>query len=612
MPTTLPVLRPRRLAILAALVLLGALLLFLRPLGRALVAQRVRSLAARRELRADWRRLDVGWSGAVRIDGLALTRADHDTVATVETTRLRVAPRSLFAGRPRPGSVAFEHVRIHGTARAAPDSLDVLGEATPATARQPRDRSRRLRRSAEQAVQVLLAPARTLPQVSVTDLEIVSSGADEGLIRALRIERFTVTQAHRATSIAASGTVAAQDSVPFGFEASYSADDRLIGAARLLLPSPRGAARETLAIALDGVVRQDRGRGAVRLGDSTHVTIGALPVRVSGALSRRGPRVTLDLAADGIDQDQVHRSLPPALLGPLLDVAVRGSFDYRLHFDLDLAHPDSVDFHADVIPHGLRLDPARTRLDLLGLDQPFTATIHLPHSLASRRLGPENPNYLPLDRIDPKLAAAVVTNEDGGFFRHRGFNTDAVKASIAENIKAGAYRRGAGTITMQIARNLWLGHQRTLSRKMQEVVLAWILEHLAGLSKQRLLEIYLNIIEWGPGVHGANEATQYYFGHDATRVTPEEALFLATVVPSPTKWRWRFDKNGALRASTRAQMRFIGRAMVAKGWLDPAALANVDSMDVQVRGPARDVLFPEPQSPSMLPTGSPWKPGRSM
>ena len=68
---------------------------------------------------------------------------------------------------------------------------------------------------------------------------------------------------------------------------------------------------------------------------------------------------------------------------------------------------------------------------------------------------------------------------------------------------------------MQLVRNLYLGHERTLSRKGQEVVLAWILEHLTGLSKQRLLEIYLNIIEWGPGIHGADEATRYYFGHDA-------------------------------------------------------------------------------------------------
>src|SRR5207244_13128675 len=115
-----------------------------------------------------------------------------------------------------------------------------------------------------------------------------------------------------------------------------------------------------------------------------------------------------------------------------------------------------------------------------------------------------------------------------------------------------------------------------LSRKLQEVVLAWILEHLTGVSKRRLLEIYLNIIEWGPDVQGADEAACYYFGHDAGSCTLDEALFLSTVIPAPTKWKYRFDSGGAPRPFERAQMHFIGRAMVAKGWLDPAQLPPAD------------------------------------
>jgi membrane peptidoglycan carboxypeptidase len=145
---------------------------------------------------------------------------------------------------------------------------------------------------------------------------------------------------------------------------------------------------------------------------------------------------------------------------------------------------------------------------------------------------------------------------------------------------------------MQLVRNLYLGHARTLSRKAQEVVLAWVLEHLTQITKERMLEIYLNIIEWGPGVHGADEAAHYYFGHDAGRLTPGEALFLATVVPAPSKWRFRFDQAGALRPFARAQMHFIGRAMVHKGRLLPERLPTADSLRVELRGPARDLLVP--------------------
>jgi hypothetical protein len=108
-----------------------------------------------------------------------------------------------------------------------------------------------------------------------------------------------------------------------------------------------------------------------------------------------------------------------------------------------------------------------------------------------------------------------------------------------------------------------------------------------------LLEIYFNIIEWGPGVHGAAEAARYYFDRDPADLTVDQALFLATVVPAPTKWRYRFDAAGALRPFERAQMHFIGRAMVAKGWLAPEALPPSDSLRVELAGQARAVVFPD-------------------
>jgi len=297
--------------------------------------------------------------------------------------------------------------------------------------------------------------------------------------------------------------------------------------------------------------------------------------------------------ADSLTEERVTKSLPPAVLGPLLQVGVRGSWDYHVALDLDLARPDSVRFDADVIPHQLVLDPRRTRLRLLGLDQPFVAVILLPRGArAVRELSPNNPHFRTLDGISPYLVHAVVTNEDGGFFGHRGFNTEAMKQAIAENLKAGAFRRGAGTITMQLARNLYTGHARTLSRKGQEIVLAWILEHLTGVSKERLLEIYLNIIEWGPGIHGADEAARFYFDRDARDLTLDQSLFLATVIPSPSRWRWRVDAKGEARPYVKAQMHFIGRAMIAKGWLPPEALPPADSLRVELAGPAREIFFP--------------------
>ena len=222
-----------------------------------------------------------------------------------------------------------------------------------------------------------------------------------------------------------------------------------------------------------------------------------------------------------------------------------------------------------------------------------------------RDLSAANPMFRPLDAIDSTLVHAVVTNEDGGFFHHRGFNLEAMRGALAENLRAGGYRRGAGTITMQLVRNLYLGHQRTLSRKAQEIVLAWVLEHLTGISKQRVLEIYLNIVEWGPGVHGAAEATQYYFGVDPAHVTTVQALFLSTLLPAPNRWRGKFDRDGVVRVGTRQQMRFIARAMAARGWLDPEAVPEVESLSVEITGPARDEMAGTALRGAVTPEGPP-------
>jgi hypothetical protein len=457
-----------------------------------------------------------------------------------------------------------------------------------------------VRAAAGALARVVLAPARHLPELRFRDLTVRTPRAEDEDTDAassrMRLEIAALDLAHtrEGIALAAAGRLRLDRDQPFSLQLQYAHDDAISGGAWLGVPDTVRGRLDTLRLRVLGRATQDRRRQELRLGDGTRVWIGQLPITVSGSVARRGPAVSLDLSADKITEERIRASIPRAMLGPLTELSVKGSFDYRLAFQLDVSRPDKVDFAVDVIPHGLQIDPARTHLQVLGLDQPFTATIHLPAGrTATRDLSPANPTYRPLAAIDSTLTHAVLTNEDGGFFRHRGFNLEAVKQAISANLRAGAYRRGAGTITMQLARNLYLGHQRTLSRKAQEVVLAWVLEHLTGLSKQRLLEIYMNIIEWGPDVHGAGEAARYYFGEDPGRISVDEALFMTTVVPSPLKWKYRFGHDGALRPAERAQMHFIGRAMVNKGWLDPERLPDTDSLNVSLRGPARLVLFPD-------------------
>ena len=576
-----------QLLVAGALVLVALLALGILAFGPRLIAPRLRAAAHARGLEASWDALVMQLPAGARLSGLSLTGATGDTVVSVDSLRVALDPLSLLLLRVRFASIDAAHVRLVPPERRAADP-DTLAPEEPPVRGRP-DRSGRVHEAADRLARTLLLPARRLPELSLRDVR-VETGDGEA---ALAIERLVLRRARGAMGLDAEGGLEREPRTPFALELRYGDDDRLTGRARFGIPDVERGTTDSLLFRVDGAVVQDRARGVVRMADSTRVTIGRIRLRIGGSLERRGPHVRFALAANDLDAPLIQSSLPRMMLGPLLDLSVRGSFDYRISFDLDVSAPDSVRFDADVIPHGLALDPAHTRLNLAELSGPFVARIHLPRDrIVIRDLSPANTHFRPLEAIDSLLTHAVLTNEDGGFFRHHGFNTEAVRGAIADNIRAGAYRRGAGTITMQLVRNLYLGHARTLSRKAQEVVLSWVLEHLVRLDKRRILEIYLNIIEWGPDVFGADEATHFYFGHDAGRVSVDEALFLATVVPAPTKWRYRFDAAGELRPFERAQMHFIGRAMVARGWLDPAQLPDRDVLRVELRGPAREALFP--------------------
>jgi len=590
--------RPWAFAIVGALILVF-LALSLRNVAILVVSDRLHREAAQKRLWMSWRKLDLDFPARVSFSRLLFTEDSGDTTFRAESLSVTLNPWSLVTRHPRLDAITLSHARFRMRGGAAePDTLSYDDSEDRPLA----DRSERLKHSADALIRLLLAPARNLPSLTLRDVVVETPPRDDAMLRGARLVWLALRSSRGGIHLAARGSISGEGDMPFELMLDYGRDDRISGGARFLVPSTVGKGAEPLRFAINGSVAQDPSRGIVSVADSTRMTIGGIPFFLSGSLSRAGPHVKFNLAADGLTESRIVQGLPRAMLGPLTGLSVTGSFDYRLGLDLDLARPDSVDFFADVIPHDLRLDPAASDMPLTALNGPFTARIHLPHHvIATREMSPANPHYRPLGAIDSLITAAVVTNEDGGFFRHRGFNTEAVKMAIATNIHAGAYRRGAGTITMQLVRNLYLGHERTLSRKAQEVVLAWVLEHLTGVPKRRLLEIYLNIIEWGPGVHGADEAASYYFGHDAGHCTVDEALFLSTVVPAPTKWMYRFDRNGDLRRFARAQMHFIGRAMVGKGWLAADQLPPRDSLRVQIRGPAHAVLYPSSDSLSIGP-----------
>ncbi len=159
--------------------------------------------------------------------------------------------------------------------------------------------------------------------------------------------------------------------------------------------------------------------------------------------------------------------------------------------------------------------------------------------------------WMPIEQISPNLAKAVLAGEDTHFFEHKGFDWDAIQKAWDEAQKEAekeakeegdydpdawippmpSFKRGASTVTQQLSKNLYLSEERSFLRKGREAAITYFLER--ELSKKRILEIYLNIIEWGDGIYGAEAASRFYFKKAAADLTPQEAAYLSAMIPSP-------------------------------------------------------------------------------
>ncbi|MGE5893739.1 MAG: monofunctional biosynthetic peptidoglycan transglycosylase, partial [bacterium] len=134
-------------------------------------------------------------------------------------------------------------------------------------------------------------------------------------------------------------------------------------------------------------------------------------------------------------------------------------------------------------------------------------------------------------QISPYLQKAVIIAEDDKFWSHEGFDFEAMQGALEKDLKKKKFKFGGSTISQQLAKNLYLSPSRSIVRKIREAVLTWRLEQT--ISKARILEIYLNVVEWGDGIFGAEAAAQHYFGKSASDLSAEEAARLATVLPNP-------------------------------------------------------------------------------
>ena len=204
-------------------------------------------------------------------------------------------------------------------------------------------------------------------------------------------------------------------------------------------------------------------------------------------------------------------SLPDGLFQHFKSMEAQGNFSYNLNFEFNTSKPDNVIFESKLRPENLKITKYGAA-DLNKINSEFTYRA-MDKGIEQRPIvvGSSNPNFTPLAEISPYLQKCVLTSEDPSFFNHRGFINEAFKQSIAKNIKTKKFSRGASTISMQLVKNVFLTREKTASRKLEEILLVYILENNRIATKERMLEVYFNIIEWGPNIYGIGEAAHFYF-----------------------------------------------------------------------------------------------------
>ncbi|MEN2992472.1 MAG: biosynthetic peptidoglycan transglycosylase [Bacteroidia bacterium] len=296
------------------------------------------------------------------------------------------------------------------------------------------------------------------------------------------------------------------------------------------------------------------------------------------------PAVYLTLQVPEQPHDSFIRFFPAGFFTCLSQARFGGTSALTLQAHYDPTRPDTLDLQVDWQPKNFAILSWQGRHPLT-LRESFL--YEPPRSFRQIWLGPENPKYLLLHEITPYALQAVLHSEDGLFFYHKGFQKERLLQALVENWRCRCFRRGAGTLTMQLVRNLLLSREKTLARKLEEILLTAIIERFHLLSKERIAELYFNMVEWGPNIYGLTEAAQFYFNKPPSDLTMPEAIFLGLILPMPSAYQNFVDKTtGCALPSLVGHFRTIAHYLVAQHYLPRDSVETLTPERVCLTGDA--------------------------
>ena len=290
------------------------------------------------------------------------------------------------------------------------------------------------------------------------------------------------------------------------------------------------------------------------------------------------------------DAQQFINSFPVGLFESIEGMKVAGQLSYHLNFYLDSKDPWHCKFDSKLARDNFKI----IQFGNVNFQKANGSFIYTAfeggRAVKSMIVGPESFGFTPYAQITDYLKNALLTSEDPLFFSHRGFYEEAFRQSIATNFVAGRFKRGGSTISMQLVKNLFLTRNKTIARKLEEVLIVWMIENGRLIDKQRMFEVYLNIIEWGPNVYGVTDAARFYFDKFPSELNLGESIFLASIVPKPKRFKASFLPDAELKPYMHKYFKMIGGLMVRRGKVPATDTIGIFN-SVKVKGLAKSMIL---------------------
>lgn len=351
-----------------------------------------------------------------------------------------------------------------------------------------------------------------------------------------------------------------------------------------------------LGMAMDMLVDLEARKLTLSQGD---MMLGQMPFSLTGEVQQvGGPHVRIEaqLKGENIPAEGLIEGFPQGFVPALEDFELGGVLSIELGIALDTREPKALELEHHIDVSQLWVDRyGRANIPVLATKD---FAIRVQTASTEHIIGPSTESWTRYRKLPRFLVQSLISAEDNSFFNHEGFDTLGIRNSLVANIEARDVIRGGSTISQQVVKNLYLDGSKTLSRKLQELFLTWQLELL--VPKRRILELYFNLAHWGRDVYGIQAATRHYFDKHPAQLNLREAVFLASILPSPIRFGDAYAR-GDIPEDRRSKMRSILKNLRARGAINSDqqghAWRRIARGKISRRRRPKPYVAPQPEPP---------------